>query len=55
MHHNENPIMLGLSWILVGAAFGFFVLVKMGALGDKSDQAFKSIASESWDINEIGE
>ncbi len=55
MYADESPLVIAMSWFLAGAAFGIFLLVKMGVLGSRDHTQVLPIDShviENWHFEE---
>ena len=51
MYDDENPLVIAMSWLLAGALFSVFILVKLGVTGSKDHTQVLAIDShiiENW-------
>jgi hypothetical protein len=52
-YDDEHPLVIAMAWFLSGAAFGVFILAKMGVLNTSADNNHVSSEIELYEYNDI--
>ena len=52
-YDDEHPLVIAMAWFLSGAAFGVFILAKMGVLGGSTSNNHVSSDVELYDYSSI--